>query len=652
MEISKTIIPKGFLSFERVFLYLSLLLALAVIIGWIIQFESILSIIPGSATMKFNSAFGFLLITLALLVFSETKKQLPFIYYSSVTLAGFIGIYTLIEYQFEPSITIDNLIIEDVFSNKLAGRMSPATALCFTLLAVCLQLDFNHSVTTNKLTQLLSTFVICISLVAIIAYVLNIPLINKTLFFQSMAIHTSVLFFGLALVYQLKNKSAALTIMLQSSLTGSTTFKKIFPFLVLLPVSLGFLLLIAIRNNMLSFDFGLTAFVTFTVLANVTYVFFVARNLNHHHAKQIELDNDLFNSNKLLEEYKYAIDKISIVAITDRAGLITYVNSHFCKISQYSSEELIGNTHRIINSGYHPHSFFKHIWRTISNGKNWTGDIKNKAKDGSFYWVHTVIVPIKNNEGKIERFLSIRRDVTKSREQEFIKKQKIEKLEFKNKELEQFTYIASHDLQEPLRSLKNCSEILRLEYKDDLDEDGESCVEFISEASTRMSTLVKGLLDYSRLGIEPTRTEINLNDILHDLKSDISNVIEMSNALIMTDDLPTIKGYNLEIRLLFQNLISNAIKFSKVGVPPRILIKAKASGDYWHFEVHDNGIGMETIYLKKIFLLFQRLHLREEYEGSGIGLAHCSKIVDLHGGKIWANSELDRGSTFYFTLLR
>ncbi len=220
----------------------------------------------------------------------------------------------------------------------------------------------------------------------------------------------------------------------------------------------------------------------------------------------------------------------------------------------------------------------------------------------------------------------------------------------KNKELEQFTYIASHDLQEPLRSVTSFSQLLDEEYRDKIGEEGGQYLDFLMEASTRMRNLIKGLLDYSRLGREAQLVTIKAGDVLAEVLVDLSTAITESKAAITIDALPTITGYETEFRQLMQNLMSNAIKFRRPGFDPEIHVSAQRKGNGWEFSIKDNGIGIELEHQKKIFLIFQRLHNRSLYEGTGIGLANCQKIVELHGGTIRVESTKGQGSNFCFTI--
>ncbi|MBO6606676.1 sensor histidine kinase [Psychroserpens sp.] len=223
------------------------------------------------------------------------------------------------------------------------------------------------------------------------------------------------------------------------------------------------------------------------------------------------------------------------------------------------------------------------------------------------------------------------------------------RLEYQNSALKQFTYVASHDLQEPLRTVSNFVELLRQQYQGKLDENADHYLRFISEASTRMSELVKGLLDHSRIGGDKELVTVDCNKLLEAIQKDLAAAITETNTSFNIGELPQLKGYKTELRLLFQNLISNAIKFCKPGTTPEINISAKEENG-WTFTIRDNGIGIADNHKEKIFLIFQRLHNKNDYEGTGIGLAHCQKIIELHGGKIWVDSQPNKGSTFYFNI--
>jgi light-regulated signal transduction histidine kinase (bacteriophytochrome) len=228
--------------------------------------------------------------------------------------------------------------------------------------------------------------------------------------------------------------------------------------------------------------------------------------------------------------------------------------------------------------------------------------------------------------------------------------QRTAELESKNKELEQFAYVASHDLQEPLRTTTSFVELIRKQYYGKLDTTANKYIDYIIQASDRMKTLIKDLLDYSRIGREKKFEQVDCNVILDEVLADLTRVIKENKAEVKAGTLPVVNGFSTELKLLFQNLISNSIKFRKPETAPVIEITSRKENGHWLFSFSDNGIGIDKQYQQRIFIIFQRLHNRSVYEGSGIGLAHCKKIVELHGGKIWVESKAGEGSTFYFTI--
>ena len=226
---------------------------------------------------------------------------------------------------------------------------------------------------------------------------------------------------------------------------------------------------------------------------------------------------------------------------------------------------------------------------------------------------------------------------------------KSKELAHSNKELEHFAYLASHDLQEPLRTISNYVGLFQERYRGKLDKDSDEFLDFITNATLRMQLQIKDLLDYSRIGFDKTLVEMDCNKVLKLVLTDMAKTITDTKSEIKSEHLPMVKGYP-ELKSLFQNLISNAIKYRKKEINPVINISVKETKHIWIFAFKDNGIGIESQYHERIFVIFQKLHSANEYGGTGIGLTQCKKIAKLHGGKIWVESELGNGSTFYFSL--
>ena len=225
-----------------------------------------------------------------------------------------------------------------------------------------------------------------------------------------------------------------------------------------------------------------------------------------------------------------------------------------------------------------------------------------------------------------------------------------EELQQSNQRLDQFVYIASHDLQEPLKTLANYVNLFQEDYQDKFDKNSAKYLDVIKRATERMRLLIIGLLEYAQLGQKAGVTDVDCNMLLEDVLHDMAFLVEESGATIEVGILPVVKATHSELRSLFQNLISNSIKFRKTDVPAVVKIEAKEEKDYWLFSIQDNGIGIEKEFHDRIFFIFQKLNNSKQYAGTGIGLAHCKKIVEILGGRIWVESKEGTGSIFYFTI--
>lgn len=251
------------------------------------------------------------------------------------------------------------------------------------------------------------------------------------------------------------------------------------------------------------------------------------------------------------------------------------------------------------------------------------------------------IIVVRSNNRSISTLRRYQREVSDSNKA----------LENKNKELQQFTYITSHDLQEPLNSILSFSSLLKQSDQSKLDKIGQQSVSIIEESATRMKEFIVSLLEYSRIGRVKEKSEVNIRELLLDLKADLNDLIQREDATIeyIGEDL-TVSAYKTDLLKLFQNLIVNGIKYRKDSEKPFIVINAKELTHEYQFSIADNGIGIEKEYYEQIFEVFRRLHTSDQYSGTGIGLAHCKKIVEFHQGKISLESTPGKGSKFYFTI--
>jgi len=267
---------------------------------------------------------------------------------------------------------------------------------------------------------------------------------------------------------------------------------------------------------------------------------------------------------------------------------------------------------------------------------------------GAYLWV--VASPLYNSAGKVSGAIESIRDITTQKKLERDLNTALERTEQSNADLEQFAYVASHDLQEPLRMVSSYVQLLARKYEGKLDSDADDYISFAVDGARRMQVLINDLLEYSRVttrgeSFKSVNCEMIIERVLHNLKM----AIEENDAVITHDPLPTVIVDGSQIGQVFQNLIGNAIKY-RSKEPPLIHISARKDGNKWLFSVRDNGIGIDSKYKERIFIIFQRLHGRNEYPGTGLGLAISRRIIERHKGRIWMESEVGKGTTFYFTL--
>lgn len=355
-------------------------------------------------------------------------------------------------------------------------------------------------------------------------------------------------------------------------------------------------------------------------------------------------------SKKIFEEVFHSGPDAIIVVNSE--GQVIMTNDRVKEVFGYDKDELKGQTIEVLVPGRFKQSHTKHrsgyhqesVVRQMGSGR----ELLARRKDGSEFFVEISLSPVDVDNEKL--VLAAVRDVTEKIQVNQQLQQSLSVIEKKNKELEQFAYVASHDLQEPLHTIMSLVRLLSLEYKDRLDGHALEYVRLISQTSERMKALIKDLLDYSRVGQELNREKVDCNQLMESVLDDMSALISRNEALVEVGKLPTLHTYATELRQLFQNLVSNAIKFQKPGVRPHIEVRAVLDKGQWQFSVADNGIGIAAEDQEKIFRIFTRLHSRTAYEGTGIGLAQCQKIVDTLGGRIWVESVPDNGSTFYFTI--
>ncbi|MDB5277375.1 MAG: sensor signal transduction histidine kinase [Ferruginibacter sp.] len=365
---------------------------------------------------------------------------------------------------------------------------------------------------------------------------------------------------------------------------------------------------------------------------------------------------------KLLESVIInASDAVMIIeaARGDEAEMpIVYINDALTRMTGYTAGELTGKTPKMFHGPQSCRNEMKRLESAIRAEQHCTITTVNYKKNGEAFWIHMSVSPVSNEKGCVTHWIAIARDVTEDKlsamrlntlNENLAKHAK--ELSISNAELEQFAFVASHDLQEPLRMVTSFLMLLEKKYKDVLNDDGKKYISFAVDGAKRMREIILDLLEFSRVGkVEDNMETLDMNKLIGETKLLFRKDIEDKKGVINVGSLPTVYGAQVPLRQVFQNLIGNALKYSKADLPARIDITCTELPAHWQFSVADNGIGIDNAYLDKIFILFQRLHKTTEYAGTGIGLAITKKIIENLGGTIWVNSREQEGSTFNFTL--
>lgn len=341
------------------------------------------------------------------------------------------------------------------------------------------------------------------------------------------------------------------------------------------------------------------------------------------------------------------------MAITSPQKEFVQVNDRLCEIFGYSRDELLRETWAGLT---HPEDLPQNVasFNDLASGKidNFTAEKRFIRKDGGLVYTSIAVGCVRNLDGSLDYVLLLVEDITARKLAEMETRKLLAELARSNKELEQFAYVASHDLQEPLRLVSAYTQLLMQRYRSKLDADADPIVKFITEGVDRMQQLIQDLLSYSRVSSQNKPfTEADSELILQTALKNLAISIRESQATVTHAPLPRLLCDPSQLGQLFQNLIGNALKFHGTE-PPKIHMGATQSSDGldWLFAISDNGIGIEPEFHERIFIIFQRLHSRAKYKGTGIGLAICKRVVERHGGRIWVESEVGKGSIFYFTI--
>jgi len=784
----------------------TLLVACSVLTGWLFDIPLLKSINPSFVAMKANTAFGFLFASLALLFLGREKlsgRQNQIVVFFSVVVL-LIGLITSLEYIFHVDLGIDQIIFSEkvnAVSTSSPGRMAPNTAVIFALLGfVLLNLRTKNTI-FRVILQFVLVIVLLLTLFTLLGYIYGHSTYMQFSGFTKMAIHTSVTFFILTLGILFAVPNEGILLFFRGKAAGVVVMRRLLFAVLFLPVIIGWL---RYEGEMAGYFSNMTGKILLVV--SMTFALFVVILFAALSVYESEQKRHL----ALIELKKLSLavnQSPSYVIITDVNGTIEYVNAKFTQSTGFTAEEVLGKNPRILKSGDNSEAIYKEMWETIRSGKEWSGELKNKRKDGSAYWEQILIAPVLNTDGEISHFVSMNQDISYQKQAEaelaryhtdleLMVKRRTEQLEIANatlvkseerfrstldhmlegcqiigfdwrylylniaavaqsqfpaekllgniftevwpeiestplyammkkcleervaeyienqfffpngnvgwfelriqpvpegifilsqditdrkqhelqiqkmntllekhveertaqlalanKELEAFSYSVSHDLRSPLRHINGFIELLQKHQNGSFDDKSLHFLDVIASSARQMGHLIDDLLQFSRMGRAALKYErVDLDDLTQNIIQEL--ILSSGAAKIdwMVKPLPPVYADRTLLKVVLGNLIGNAIKYSSKTTLPRIEVGAGENDDELIFYVKDNGAGFNMAYVNKLFGVFQRLHSENEYEGTGIGLATVRRIISKHGGRTWAEGEVDKGATFSFSL--
>ena len=650
------------------------LLGLIVLAGWALDVRVLKSVIPRLATMKPPSAVGFVLAGAALwLLQSNRAKSARRVGQICGIAVAALGAAVLCEYILQLDLRIDTALFWTAVdadaraAGTLApGRMAQVSAMMFFIIGTALAVLEDPE--QFRKVQVLATVVAIIACIALSGYVYGSDALYRFGPYSSVAVNTAAAFLVLAIGILAASPDRGVSKLLSGGSVGSLMARRLLPAAFLVPSILGWIRWQGQLAGLYGTAFGLALFTVSNIVVFSAITLFAAIYLNRVDLARQTSDEALADRQRfeqILREKEETL-RLLVTSVKDYAilmldpqGRVTSWNEGAERIKGYRPEEIIGQHF----SRFYPAE-------DIARGKpdeelrvaTAAGRVEEEGwrirNDGTRFWAHVTITAMRDTAGGLRGFSKVTRDFSERKrfeqalmESNSAQARHLSEIQSVNKELEQFAYVASHDLQEPLRMVASFTQLLAERYHGRLDEKADKYIRYAVDGAKRMQTLINDLLRLSRSGKSDKPAEqIDTEPLVAEAIQNLGKAIEESGAqIVVAAGLPTVMGERTQLGQVFLNLIGNAIKF-RGGKEPKINVSAGRGTGEWIFEVRDNGIGIAAEFHDRIFVIFQRLHQRAAYEGTGIGLALVKKIVEHHGGRIWLESAVGTGTSFFFTI--
>lgn len=655
-----------------------IVVGVTVLLGWTLDLDNVKRVVPGLVAMNPATAISFLGLSVALWLRQSPSvtNRVRRIANIAASIVLVIGLTRVAAYIAGVDVGFDQLLFPNAIeadSSGIPNRMAPNTATLFVVLGLAM-LVIDWTTKRNwRLAEWLAIAAILLSMIATLGYLYGVGALYQVDFFIPMAVNTAVTFFVLGHGVLMARPKKGLCSILTEQAAGGIMGRRMIFGAITIAVLFSFLRLEGQYAGLFGTEFGVALMTSLMITIMSGYIWWNARALNRFDHTQRAADQKMRAAHKELTEQHEVLQTIlecagEGIAVSDLEERFIVFNSAAKRLTGQAGEYQ-GRREWVEHFGvFKPDGKTPFPPNELGLARSLKGEstdaqemlVRNEnIPDGRFLSVSAR--PLKSSGGDLRGGVVVFHDITKRKEDEARLRafnaelercvdERTEELARTVSQLQQFAYVASHDLQEPLRMVTSYLELIDRRYRDQLDDRGREFIAYAVDGATRMKQLIVDLLDYSRAGSRGLKFEhVDGNAVMHEVVNLLKTQIEEANAEVSHDELPTIVASTGQFRQLLQNLIGNAIKFHGEE-KPRVHIACSKSDMGWEFVVKDNGIGISTEHRERIFEMFQRLHSRDAYPGTGIGLAICKKIVERHHGRIWVTSEPGAGAAFHFVI--
>jgi PAS domain S-box-containing protein len=621
--------------------------SLLVLVGWVLQLQPLTALLPGFATMKANTA-----VALALLGLASYLRTLGRLAWSRglAALVLFFAVLTAIQILFNIDLGFDQLLVKDTLSpmaeKPFPGRMSPPTVLSVILISTAMLLN---GVVSDRVRQWLIVAVLLLALSVFLTAPFDLVYGTSLFTYTGMSVYTSLILIMLAVLLLLEMPDRGWLGLLLANNPLADNTRSLLATALLGPFLLGWAFSYAEEVGWMDSGLARSTYAVTVMLLMAVVVVLNAIRLQHAETEHKLLLSDFASTQQRLQVL--VENSPAAIFIKNVDGRYQLVNSHFERLVSKPRSEILGKKAEVLFAKDLLPSVLESDRRVLETKQVVITEISTQMDGEPRTYLNTKF-PMLGEGGQVVSIGGIWTDISDQKNLSVSLERKNTDLERSNQELEQFAYVASHDLQEPLRMVSSYMQLLESRYNDKLDADGKEFIAYAVDGAARMQRLIQDLLAFSRVGTRGKPPEVvEANKAVTDAIQNLKVRIEENEAVVTHDELPALLADPNQLTQLFQNLIGNAIKF-KSEDKPRIEITTRDRGAFAEFAVKDNGIGFDQKHADRIFVIFQRLNNRAQYDGTGIGLAICKKIVERHGGKIWVETQPGKGSTFFFTFPR